>query len=350
MKTYLRSGVVIVLIGTFAAGCAGNGQGKPAPVSTRQIPAPKEPPAPPPVRNERIDPALQTAARTELNAALASKDPLIHTHGIEAAQNTIGAKEPSIYLNALDDTAPMVRFAGAMSVGRLQISQAKPQLLQMVNDTDSRVRVAVRFALHRLGDTTLSKELETTAHDLDWQTRCETARVLGLLGEPTAVRVLKPMLRDREDSVRLQAADSLWRLGNQDGLRTLVSASASGYPDDQMIALMGLAGPKDQRVLGHLRAALTADYPQVCLVAARAMGECGSDAGYPIAVEAVSSKDPGQRFRAAIAFGAIGRSDSQGYLAELLKDKESPAVRVAAAQALLQLKQPAGAAVTARGE
>jgi HEAT repeat protein len=349
MTTYSRTGVLILLVGaSLVAGCAGGGKGKPVPVADRQIPAPKEPPAPPPVRNEPIDPALRTAARAELNAALASKDYLIRAHAVEAAQNTVGATEPSIYLKALDDTAALVRFAGAMSVGRLQIGQAKPQLLQMVNDTNSLVRVAVRFALHRLGDTTLSKEFEVTAHDLQWQTRCETARVLGLLGEPTAVRVLKPMLRDREDSVRLQAADSLWRLGSQDGLRTLVSASASGYPDDQMIALLGLAGPKDQRVLGHLRAALTADYPQVCLVAARAMGECGSDAGYPIAVEAAKSKDPGQRYRAAVAFGAIGRSDSQPYLSELLKDKDSQDVRVAAAQAVLQLKPPA--AVTARGE
>lgn len=347
MMTYWRNGVLILLVGVIAAGCAGNGQGKPAPVADRQIPAPKEPPAPPAVRNEQIDPALQTAARAELNAALASKDPLIHMHAVEAAQNTVGAKEPSIYLSALDDTAAQVRFAGAMAIGQLQTSQAKPQLLQMVNDTNPLVRVAVRFALHRLGDTTLSKEFETTAHDLEWQTRCETARVLGLLGEPTAVRVLKPMLRDREDSVRLQAADSLWRLGSQDGLRTLVSASASGYPDDQMIALLGLAGPKDRRVLGHLRAALTADYTEVCLVAARAMGTCGSDAGYAIATDGAKSKDPRHRLLAAIAFGAIGRSDSQPYLAELLKDKDSADVRLGAAQALLQLKQPA---VAARGE
>ncbi len=152
------------------------------------------------------------------------------------------------------------------------------------------------------------------------------------------------MLRDREDSVRLQAAESLWRMGNQDGLRTLVSASASGYPDDQMIALLGLCWPKDERVLGHLRSALTADYPEVCVVAARAMGECGSDAGYPIAVEAAKSKDPRQRYRAAIALGAIGRSDAQGYLSDLLKDKDSPDVRLSAAQALLQLKPPVASA------
>ncbi|MDB5319101.1 MAG: hypothetical protein JWN40_732 [Phycisphaerales bacterium] len=346
MMNQLRCGVLLLLAGAMFVGCAGNNGGKGQMVD-RQVPAPKEPALPPPVKNERIDPALQTAARAEINAALASGNVLIHMHAIEAAQNVIGAKEPAIYLSALNDAAAQVRFAGAMAIGQLQIAQAKPQLLQMVNDPNPLVRIAVRFALHRLGDTTFSKDFELTARDIEWQSRAETARVLGLLGEPTAVRILKPMLRDREDSVRLQAAESLWRMGNQEGLRTLVSASASGYPDDQMIAILGLCWPKDARVLGHLRAALTADYPEVCVVAARAMGECGSDAGYPIATEAAKSRDPRQRYRAAIALGAIGRSDAQGYLADLLKDKDSPDVRLGAAQAILQLKAPSA---SARGE
>lgn len=335
-----RYGVLCVVGVGLLAGCGANTPPK-TQTATRQIPAPKEPPPPPAVRNEPIDPALRTAARAELNSALGSQSTLIRMHAIEAAQNTVGAAEPSIYLNALADQTAGIRFAGAMASGQLRIAAAKPQLLQMVNDSNPLVRIAVRFALHRLGDSTYSKDLEQTAHDIEWQTRAETARALGMMEEPTAVRVLKPMLRDREDSVRLQAADSLWRLGNQEGLRTLVSASASGYPDDQMIALLGLAWPKDRRVLGHLRAALTADYPEVCLVAARAMGICGSDAGYAIAVEGVKSKDPRQRLLAAMALGAIGRSDAQPYLAELLKDKDSPDVRLAAAQAVLQLQTPA---------
>jgi HEAT repeat protein len=234
-----------------------------------------------------------------------------------------------------------------MSIGHLRIAQAKDALLQRVNDPSVEVRIGVRYALHRLGDKRYTKDLELTARDPQWQVRAETARVLGLLNEPTAVRVLKPMLRDREESVRLQAADSLWRLGDQEGLRVLVSASASGYPDDQMIALLGLAGPRDSRVLGHLHAALTADYPQVCVVAARAMGECGSDEGYSMGAVGVKSADARQRVLAAMALGAIGRSDAQPYLATLLKDKASQDVRLSAAQAILQLKAPVA---SARGE
>jgi HEAT repeat protein len=341
-----RSHLIVFLLIGLMAGCAG-GPSRQGGVVDRQIPAPQEPPAPPPVRNEAIDPALQAAARSEIGAALASNNELIRMHAVEAAQNGLGASDPSIYLRGLKAPAATVRFASAMSIGHLKIAQAKDELLQMVNDPNIHVRIGVRYALHRLGDKRYSKDLEGTAKDPQWQVRSETARVLGLLGEPTAVRVLKPMLRDSEPSVRLQAADSLWRLGNEEGLRALVAASMSGYTDDQMLALLGLAGPKDRRVLGHLHAALTADYAEVRLVAARAMGMCGSDEGYAIAAEGVKSADPRQRVLAAVALGAIGRSDAQGYLATLLKDKDSPDVRLSAAQAILELKAPVA---SARGE
>jgi hypothetical protein len=161
--------------------------------------------------------------------------------------------------------------------------------------------------------------------------------VLGLLGDPTARRVLLPMLSDQNPAVRLQAAEALWRLGNDHGLDVLVGASISKVPDDQMMAMLALAGPHDSRVLGHIEGNLTADYEEVALVAARAAGMVGSDAGYGVALKGIKSPQARQRMLAAMAFGAIGRADAQEYLAPLLKDEDAD-VRLAAATAILQLK------------
>jgi HEAT repeat protein len=337
-----RHCAALVTIALLLGGCAGNGDNKPA-IVDRQIPAPKEPPAPPPVRNERLDPALQTAARAELDAALNSDEKFVRAHAIEAAQNTLGAAAKATYLAGLTDARDSVRFTSAMAIGRLQIADAKPQLLQMVNDPNATVGVAVRYALHRLGDSTYPKDLEATARDPDWRVRANTAMVLGLLNEQTAIRVLRPMQRDAEPAVHVQVAEALWRLGDTDGLKMLVASAQSRFTDDQMIAVLALAAPKDRRVLGHLRSSLTADYPEICLVAARAMGILGSDAGYAIAAEGAKSKDPRQRLLAAQALGAIGRTDAQGLLADLLKDRESTDVRLSAAQAILQLTGTASA-------
>ncbi len=194
------------------------------------MPEPKEPPPVPVARNERLDPAIQAAARKELDTALESPDPFIRAHGVEAAQNTLGPAGKSIYLAALKDRGSAVRFAGAMAIGQLQIAEARNQLLQMINDPSQHVGIGVRFALHRLGDKTYSKDFETLARDPQPQIRATTAMALGMLGEPTAVRVLRPMQRDAEALVRLQVAEALWRLGNEDGLKTLVAQSASGRP------------------------------------------------------------------------------------------------------------------------
>jgi HEAT repeat protein len=66
----------------------------------------------------------------------------------------------------------------------------------------------------------------------------------------------------------------------------------------------------------------------------------GSDEGFGVAVKASKSTDPRQRVLAALALGAIGRSDAQDTLRKLLSDGD-PDVRLAAATALLQLKPPA---------
>ena len=68
-----------------------------------------------------------------------------------------------------------------------------------------------------------------------------------------------------------------------------------------------------------------------------ALGMIGSDAGMGVALKAVDSRDARQRGMAALALGDIGRTDAQPALERLLKDKD-PAVRLAAATAVLQLR------------
>ncbi|MGB7156515.1 MAG: HEAT repeat domain-containing protein, partial [Tepidisphaeraceae bacterium] len=204
-------------------------------------------------------------------------------------------------------------------------------------DRDPSVQIAAIFALHRLGDTSLSRDLEKTARSDVARTRGDTAMVLGLLEEPTALNVLRPMRGDPDPAVRLQVAEAMWKLGDASAMKPLVAGTVSRYPDDQMIALMGLAEGGERQVIEHLRGTLTTDYEAVNLVAARAMGLLGSDEGYGVALKGAKSNDPRLRLLAALAMGAIGRSDAQDELAILVRDTD-PNVRLAAAAGILQLK------------
>ena len=325
----LVASVVLAPLG----GCGGKGKGGEKGVDR----PPKQPPAVPPRVDVPVDQGLRDLAWQELSTAKGSPNPLVRAHALEGMKDSVGANASEAIVSGLSDDAPVVRFAATLAAGELKLADAQRQLLALVDDVDASVRVGARFALHRLGDVSRSHDLETTAKDPDPNVRGKTALVLGLMREPSAVNVLIPMLADPNPAVRLQVAEALWRLGREDGLERLVSYSVSGHADEQMIALLALAAPRDRRVLGHVRGNLVSDYDEVGLVAARAAGMLGSDAGYGVALKGAKSRDVRQRMLAALAFGAIGRTDAQDELAQLLRDPEHD-VRLAAATSLLMMK------------
>jgi HEAT repeat protein len=320
-------------------GCPGTGNNSIDPMA-KEIRAPKPPPAVPKPINEPINPELRSRAKLVIDEMLASNDPILRANAIEAIQNTIGPEGAESIKRGLNDQQAVVRFAAAMACGTLQLPDTHDTLWEMANaDDDPGVRVAARFALHRLGDKRLSHDLEKTAIDVNTSVRANTAMVLGRLGEPSALNVLKTMLNDREHVVRLQVFESMWRLGDKQGLENLVAGSMSQAPDDQIIATLALAEPRDKGVSGPIYSNLTSNYTEVALAAARAMGMLGEDVGYTVAMNGTRSVDPRVKVMSALALGAIGRSDAQPALARLLGD-ENPNVKLATATAILQLKPP----------
>jgi HEAT repeat protein len=306
----------------------------------KQVPAPPKPPPVPPAMAMPVDGELRERAKNEIINASRSADPVIRANAIEAAQDGLGGGEgATIVLGGLKDGRPLARFAAAMAAGTLRLEPARPLLLGLADDPDEIVRIGARYALHKLGDHRRTKELEQTAVSQRPRVRATTAMVLGLLGEPSGLKVLRYMRKDPDANVRLQVAEAMWRLGDEQGFETLVAVSIGQYPDDQMIAILAMArGQNPAAAKPYLRGKLTTPYTPVNLVAARAMGIIGSDEGYTIATQSAGSQDARERHLAALALGAIGRSDAQTTLSRLLTDAE-PAVRLAAAVAILQLRE-----------
>jgi len=328
------------------AGCEASGEGV-----EKDPPRPAPPPGYHAAQPTPIDPRLQALARQQLESALRSPDELVRAHALESVADVNPAGAAGLVLPGLDDPSPLVRKAAAMTVGRLKLSAAHDKLLLMAatplpraqaSDPDQptyalQAHMAVVFALHQLGDTRYSHELERTATDARPQIRGDTALILELIGNTSATPILYQMMKhDTVPNVRLQAAEALWRLGDARAEDVLVLSTVSGYASDQMIGLLALAGPRDQRVLRNVFGRLTDPYPEVALVAARAAGQLGNDAGIGVAEQGARSDDPMQRALAALALGDIGRPDSQHVLAKLLND-DKPDVRLTAAAALLEI-------------
>jgi HEAT repeat protein len=313
--------------------------------------APKSPPPFPKEKNVPVNQALLRSAMNEVAEALNSPDEILRAHALETLKNVRLPDTDRRVLLALSDPSPLVRKAAAFAAGELHIAAAADRLTPLVNapvQPDSQdqiyveqVRIAAIFALFRLGDATHAHELEQTALDPRPPVRADTAFVLGMLGQPSAkpgaLAILSEMLRhDSDGNVRLQAAEAMWKLGDEKGEDALIAATVSNYASDQAVALLALAEPHDQRVLGNIEGFLATDYPEVSLVAARAAGMLGSQDGYGVAMNGADSKDPRQRALAALAFGAIGRRDAQPILDDLVSDS-NPDVRLAAADAIGQI-------------
>lgn len=317
------------LILLTALGCAQNNR-SPSRPTVRIDP-------PPPRVNVPVDPTLRAAARQYLSTALADANETVRAHAVEAIKDSLGTDGRKEIMLAFHDAQPLVRFAAAMAAGELRLTEARPMLLSLLTDPDPHVQIGVVFALHRLGDTRYSAGLERALHSYTPEVRANTAFALGRLGERSALRILRPLMKDPAIEVRLQVAEAMWRLGDQEGLKYLVAASISRHPAQQMVGLLGLAGPRDPSVVEHVRAGLDSDYVEVALVAGRALGLLGADDAYTLAVKSTKSSESRQRYLAAMALGAIARADSQQTLAALLNDSEKD-VRVAAAAGLLQLR------------
>lgn len=334
---YLRLAAVAALgAGLLAGGCTSQSSSEPQ--GAKLTKDPKSPPPVPPLKTTPQDVELWSKASQSLLAASKSDNPLLRAHALEGIKLADLKQGYPTIIAGMDDQAGLVRFSACMAAGELRLPQAHDGAVRLLSDLNENVRISAIYVLHRLGDKQYSHTLERTAVSPDLYVRANTALVLGMMQEPSAKKILTAMLHDSSPVVRLQAAEALWRLRDPEAVEYLITATISRYPDDQMIASLALAGPRDPRVIEHLRGMLVTQYLEVNLVAARAMGMIGSDEGYGTAREAVTSADPRQRQLAAMAFGSIGRLDSQPYLKRLLADVD-PDVRIAAAGSILQLKR-----------
>ncbi|MFN4244134.1 MAG: HEAT repeat domain-containing protein [Tepidisphaerales bacterium] len=315
--------------------------GERSPVQVPPRPARKPIPTPPP-RNEPVDQQLRDQARQIIEDFAVSPDsPIRRANAIEAAEKGLPREQAApLVVRGLADPAPVVRFAAAVAAGDLKLLDVRPTLYKLAYDTDPQVRLAARYGLHKLGDSTLTQEMLLGLRDERPEVRSNTVMLLGMLGEPSAIPPLRRLAGDRNPTVRLQLYEALWRLGDRNAANELVIFTLSRFPDEQVVALIALAQPRNPRVLEHIRGWMVDDnFPEVPLAAARAAGMLGSDEGYGTAVQFLRANDPRQRIMAAMALGDIGRIDAQSRLRPLLADPD-PDVRLAAAAAILKLRPP----------
>jgi HEAT repeat protein len=127
---------------------------------------------------------------------------------------------------ALKDPSPAVRYAAALSLGKLPADGVATRLERVLRaDPDWQPRYAAAIALGRTRKaftaSTLSDALTT---DPAWQVRQQAARSLQDIGTAHAADALVMALEDDEPSVRAAAGTALVKIGNPVQRRAVAAA------------------------------------------------------------------------------------------------------------------------------
>lgn len=127
---------------------------------------------------------------------------------------------------ALKDPSPEVRYAAALSLGRLPVDGVATRLERVLRtDPAWQPRYAAAIALGRSRKTfTVASLAESLTSDAAWQVRQQAARSLQDLGTSRAAEALEPALIDPEPSVRAAAGSAIGEIGGNRQLRALVEA------------------------------------------------------------------------------------------------------------------------------
>ncbi|HEX4046509.1 MAG TPA: HEAT repeat domain-containing protein [Elusimicrobiota bacterium] len=127
---------------------------------------------------------------------------------------------------ALKDPAPQVRYAAALSLGRLPADGVATRLERTLRtDPNWQARYAAAIALGRTRKAFTAEALaDALGSDPAWQVRQQAARSLQDLGTAHAASALATALNDPEPSVRAAAGAGLALIGGPDQRRAVAQA------------------------------------------------------------------------------------------------------------------------------
>jgi HEAT repeat protein len=300
-------------------------------------------------------------ARTTLLRAATDPDAATRAHAIEAMAETLGVEAGSAYMDAMNDSAPMVRYAAALAIGDVRYAPALDTLLKLARngEPDKRVFCAVIYALYRLGNDEYAGELVKMLFDKEKEVRADAAMAMGRMGEASAIGPLKSLAAQEQDPmVRIQVIESMALLGDEPSTFLLEAYTKTPFLDDRLVAIEAISRTNTRRGVQVIREILYSakQPPTIRVDAAGAVARMGQpdEEGYELCVEAVQNPQKmlegifkGMRKLTpsevstlqrlgAMGLGRMKRIEAVSVLQPLLTSADG-GVRVAAAMSILKL-------------
>ncbi len=271
-----------------------------------------------------------------------SRSGFLRANAIEAAHALPRRVVPLVQLG-LKDRHPAVRFAAAVTIGKLRLQEMVPAVQPLMTDPSESVRAAALWALYLCDRSVDITPLAVMLTSSDPTTRSNVAMLLGQSNDVTAAALLKdlassPMPRAsavQEAIVRIQIAEAIVQLGDESALNALRAGAYSQFDEVRVLAVSMLGRFNDRRMAKAFAHMLLAPPIELQIAAAESLAHLGRFDGQPVVIDACRSDIHTARAQAAMALARFDSEQATQMLWQLLDDHQEQ-VRLSAAAAILQ--------------
>jgi HEAT repeat protein len=249
------------------------------------------------------------------------------------------AVEPLLEALASDDEE--VRKTAAAALGRIGSPTAVPALIALL-DEEADVAVIAAGALGAIGDERALRPLLALLDRSEAAVRQTAVSALSSIGHPDLPALYEELFADESPRVREGAARVAGYFGDASSGAPLLALCSDPDEGVRRTAIEQLAHLDDPRALHAMRNALATGTSGERDAAVRALAHIAPPDALPYLLAACDDHDPWVRYYAARSLGHLGSADAVPVLAQLAATDAVPPVRIAAVEALAELRAPDG--------
>jgi len=288
-------------------------------------------------------PSVGARAIAIVRGAIDSDNPVLRSNAVELAAMIPGEAMPIVRKGLRDDNEA-VRYAAAVTAGRLNLKYLAPTMRALLKDEHASVRAAALYALHRMGEDVDITPLAEMLMGRDVRLRAHVATILGLIGDRSAIPLLqqaaqRPMPKttsaNQEAVVRTQFAEAMAKLGDEGALEALRSGAFSPFGEVRVLSVMAMGAVGDQRMATAVGQFVDGPPVELQIAAAGTLARLGDERGRAVVLGKAQSPDPVIRSQAAWALGWFSDAATEAKIGAMLND-EHPQVRIHAAASALR--------------
>ncbi|MEK7389727.1 MAG: HEAT repeat domain-containing protein [Elusimicrobiota bacterium] len=230
---------------------------------------------------------------------------------LEALSGVGGEQAVAILAEAVNDKDPRVAEEAVRGLGRLQVRELVPVLVQMSGSATGNLRQAVFEALGDIGDKRIVATLEHATAFPDKFVVVQASYALAKLGQKQNSARLIAMLKSDpgEEKVGLMAAYYLAKLENNKGLEHLEAIMLRPESPLAPLAAEALGKTGNPRAVLVLSEALELPSTSVRLTATRSLGHLGGSRAVSTLRKFSEDPNPGVRNSAIAALTYLGEMD-----------------------------------------